>query len=325
MNRSLPSMLTLIPLALILLLYMFFFRVRESQVAVVRTFGQIAQPDPETGKSGGVLTEAGPYFRWPWPIQSVTIYDDRLQMSKTPAEETTTRDGKTIIVSTSIGWRIADPYLFTIRCSDVKDAETKLLSLVRNDRKAIIGAYAFANMVSISPEDLKYDEIESRIARAVTDNARKLLGINVRYAKMDKLALPKQITESVFTAMKSERQAEAARYTSEGESRAKQIKGEAESIAETILSFANVSARRIEAEGIRRAAEYNSTFRKDESLAVFLLLVENLPNILKDRTTLVFDQRSPLVNLLTGAAATAPAGHGGSGEAAQVTPLDLIK
>ena len=302
MNRSLPSMLALIPLVLLLGLYMFFFKVRESEVAVVRTFGRIAQPDEQTGAGGGIITEPGPRFRWPWPIQSVTVYDHRLQVTRPPADETPTQDGKPIIVGLTSGWKIDEKnvYKFSVRCSDIDDAETKLSSLVRSDMKSVIGNYQFSNFVSIDENELRYDKIEQDIFATVQPKALNLYGIDLKYVKIDQLALPEQITEDVFNAMKSERQAEAARITTEGESRAKQIRAEAESIANTILSFADRVAKEIEAKGIERAAEYNETFRQDEALAVLLLKAQYLPRILKDRTTLVLDQNSPLVNLLTG-------------------------
>jgi membrane protease subunit HflC len=237
MNKSLPSLLALIPLALLLGLYMFFFQVRESEVAVVRTFGRIAER--ADGHRAGVITEPGPYFRWPWPIQKVTILDKRLHMTRTTPEETPTRDGKPIIVTTAVGWRIEDPYRFSTTCTDVADAENKLKSRVRSDQKTVIAAYDFSNLFSTDPADLKYDELEAQIADAVREAALDFYGVKVTYVKIDKLSLPGRITEQVFTAMKSERQAEATRYTADGEAQAKQITSEADGIALTIESFAN--------------------------------------------------------------------------------------
>lgn len=373
MNRSLPSLIALIPIVIILGLFMFFFQVRESEVAVVRTFGRInplapelrfeldaalsdelkagdvsqdlrlafeshdlklgerakvrqdqqtkdwlvedrkhsflvkAELEAEGGEvkfnvyesvSDGVIREPGPYFRWPWPIQNVTKYDNRLQMTTTTGEETPTGDGKPIIITTAIGWRIADPYWFDIRCGDMETARDLLRIRIRSDQKTIIGEYDFAQFVSDDPKELRYDEIEQRIADQVAQNARELYGIEVEYVRLEKLALPSQITEQVFDAMKKERDAEAARIESEGESQATQIKATAEGIADTILSFARRTASEIEAKGIEQAATYNETFRQDEGLALFLLAIENLPKILEERTTLVFDQNSPLVSLL---------------------------
>ena len=70
-------------LASMLVLYMVTFQVRFSEVAVVRTFGQI--------KEGGIIKEPGLYWKWPWPVQKVERYDNRVQTSSTTGEETPTR------------------------------------------------------------------------------------------------------------------------------------------------------------------------------------------------------------------------------------------
>ncbi|MBI4578859.1 MAG: hypothetical protein HY718_04100, partial [Planctomycetes bacterium] len=86
-KRSLPSLVTGILLAVVLLLYMVTYQVRFTEVAVVRTFGRINQ---ETG----VNTEPGLYWKWPWPIQRVQTFDNRLQVTTTTGEENATKDGK---------------------------------------------------------------------------------------------------------------------------------------------------------------------------------------------------------------------------------------
>src|SRR4030095_2814639 len=105
MNRSLPSLLAGALLVIVLVLYMITYQVRFTEVGVIKTFGKASPP-------GDVITEPGLYWKWPWPIQEVAVYDNRIQMTANPGEETPTRDGKPIIVTTAIGWRIKDPYLF---------------------------------------------------------------------------------------------------------------------------------------------------------------------------------------------------------------------
>jgi len=243
--------------------------------------------------SEDVITEPGLKWKWPWPVQQVTVYDNRIQVSQTTGEETPTRDLKNVIVTTTIGWRIDDPYTFDINNKDVADAEEKLKTRVRNDQKTVIAQYDFSNFVSTRRDELRYDEIERKILEAVKVSAEALYGINVEFIGLEKLALPNRITENVFSAMKQERQAQAARYTSEGESEADRIKAEAESIAGTILAFAERKAEGIIAVGKRRAAEYNTVFRKDEGLAIFLLELDYLMEILKERATIILEGRPP--------------------------------
>lgn len=279
MKRSWPTIVGGTVLALGLVIYMITFQVRFSEVAVVRTFGEIKR----------VVTEPGLYWKWPWPIQKVNTYDHRIQTTSTTGEETPTRDGKNVVVTTTVCWRIDDPEKFSVRCKDMDDAENKIKIRVRNDQKTVIGNYDFNHFVSTDPEELEYDEIETEIARNVQAIATDLYGIRVERVAIEQLALPKRITETVIEAMKKEREAVAQRYTSEGESQAKQIKDTAESIAETIMTFAERKAREIVAEGQERAIKYNRVFREDEALATFLLQIENIPKLLADRATLILD------------------------------------
>ncbi len=265
-----------------LILYMVAFQVRFSEVAVVRTFGQI--------KEGGVIKEPGLYWKWPWPIQRVERYDNRIQTTSTTGEETPTRDGKNVIVTSTVNWRIDDPKQFSIRCKSMKEAENFVKLRVRNDQKTVIGKYDFRNFVSVEPSELKRDAIELEIGKAVAMVAQELYGLRVERVGIETFQVPQEVSKSVIEAMKKERQAKAQQYTSEGESEAKQIKDTAESIAGTITTFADRKAAAIVAEGQKRAVEYNRVFREDPELAKWLLQVENIPVALGDRATLVIDQ-----------------------------------
>jgi modulator of FtsH protease HflC len=300
MKRSLPSLIAGTLLVVILGLYMVTYQVRFTERAVVKTFGKATEQN--------VITEPGLYWKWPWPIQQVAIYDNRIQVTPNPGEETPTQDGKPIIVATACSWRITDPYLFNRTCGSIKDAAERLRTLVRNDQKSVISSYDFRHFVSTESQELKYDQIEQEVLAAVRAKAKDLYGIQVESISIDRLALPQRITENVFEAMKQERKALAARYTSEGDSQAAQIKATAEGIANTILAFADRKASEIVNEGLRQANSYNQVFRQDEALATFLLKVDNLPRLLKEKsTTLVLDQHSPLLDLLFAPATTQPA------------------
>jgi membrane protease subunit HflC len=299
-------------LVLILGLYMITFQVQFNQVAITRTFGKITPPDSSTGESPDVVTDPGLKWKWPWPIQRVTVYDNRIHVSQTTGEETPTRDLKNVIVTTTIGWRIDDPYTFDINNTGLDDAEEKLKTRVRNDQKTVIAQYEFTNFVSTDPDELKYEEIERGLLRTVSESTAdkqsvaELYGIKVEFIGIEQLTLPSRITESVFSAMQQERKAQAARYTSEGEAKAKSIKSEAESIANTIISFADARAEEIIDIGKRRSAEYNAVFREDESLQEFLLEIDYLGQILKERVTVLLKGEPPFDLLGSGGRSTAP-------------------
>lgn len=329
MKRSLPSLITGILLAGVLLLYMVTFQVRFTEVAVIRTFGK-ARPPVDENNRGDVIEKAGLYWKWPWPIQQVKTFDNRIHVTTTTGEEMPTKDGKNVILTTAVGWRIDDPYTFSITCADEADAEGKLKTLVRDQQKTALSKYEFERLVSTERDQLKYDQIVKDISASLQGQADKLYGMRIESVNIESLALPQKITEDVFAAMRKERESVAARYTSEGESIARQMRDNAEGIAGTIMSFANLKAAEITAEGQRRAAEDNKIFAQDQDLASFLIQVEALPQILKDRTTILLNAKSaglgPLVSFgprQEAAASTTQPAETGSADQAAMSPAPL--
>lgn len=317
MKRGLPSIVAGAVLVVILGLYMVTYQVRFTEVAVIKTFGK-ATPEKD------VITNPGLYWKLPWPIQSVDVYDNRIQITATTGEEMPTRDGKPIIITTSLGWQIKDPYKFNRTCGKMSEAENRLKTLVRDLQKTVVSRFDFQSFVSTDPKELQYDQIEKDILAEIQGRAFDLYGISVKTAGIDKFALPQRISETVFEAMKKERQTQVARYTSEGTSQANTIKATAEATANTILSFAGRKADEIISEGLRRANKYNEVFAQDQALAIFLLKVENLPKLLKERyTTVVLDQTSPLLDLLMEPTRPGPTTRAAS-DSALATP-EMIK
>src|SRR5512146_1441581 len=159
MKRSLPSMVAGIVLVVILGLYMVTYQVRATQVAVLKTFDKATE--------SSVIREPGLKWKWPWPIQKVDWYDSRVQTTTIPGEETSTADKKTVIVSTSVGWRIGKPFQFSLNFVDMKAAEDRLRSLVRNEQKRILSSYSFGNLVSKNADELQFDRIEQDLLAKV--------------------------------------------------------------------------------------------------------------------------------------------------------------
>ena len=70
--------------------------------------------------------EAGPHFRWPWPIQSVHKFDQRIHSYESKFEQVLTADVNNLLLSVYVGWKISDPTVFLTRFNgDVHKAEAK--------------------------------------------------------------------------------------------------------------------------------------------------------------------------------------------------------
>ena len=88
-------------LVVIFALLLFTFQVRQSEVAVVTTFGK--QPD---------IYQPGLHVKWPWPIQQVYKFDQRIQNFEDKFSETLTADNIMLLTSVYVGWKISDPASF---------------------------------------------------------------------------------------------------------------------------------------------------------------------------------------------------------------------
>jgi len=65
-----------------------------------------------------------------------------------------------------------------------------------------------------------------------------------------------------------------------------------------LLTVADGEAKRIRSEGEKAAAETLHTFEQNPDLHIFLLSMDSLEQSLKERATIVIDQRTPPFNYL---------------------------
>lgn len=270
-------------LAVLFLLIVFMFQVRQTEIAVVTTFGQITKS----------ITEPGGYFRWPWPVQNVYKFDRRLQNFESRFDQVTTSDGRSITVAIFSGWRVKEPRLFQQRFKgSFERAKDNLEDLVRNAQGSILSQYRFQDLVNADRMAIKLVEIEGKILEAVrADSEVQDFGIAVEMIGFKRIGLPESITAKVFDRMKAERLRDVKKLESEGESEAIRIRAIADRERQQIISEAQAQATVIEGEGEAEAAKYYKVFQQNPELAIFLLETEAIRS-LSDRTTLVLDQNT---------------------------------
>jgi len=280
------SFVVLVGVALVALLLsnMFFYQVRYDQVAVLTAF--------DKADSSSVQDTAGLKWRWPWPINKVSLYSKRLQVLEDKIEELQTADGKSVIVRTYLTWRIADPLRFYITLKDPAEANRQLASRLREIR-GIISNYRFDELVNLDRSILKLGDIETRAAKMLDDElAQAGYGVKVESVGIHKIILPESATEKVFGTMIANRERLAENALQEGQAQASAINSEAESARQRILAFAERKAQMIRSEGDREAANQYSSFAENEEFAIFLRKIDALRKMLDHNTTFVLSADS---------------------------------
>jgi modulator of FtsH protease HflC len=278
-------------LLVVFLALLFCFQVRTTEVAVVTTFGRYSRSE----------TNAGIYLRMPLPIQKIYKFDKRLQTFERKYEQQFTRDKKSPILSVYVGWHVADPRRFLESFNgDLLKAEQTLENVVRDAKNSVIGNHDFSELISPDPAKVKFDVIEGEMKAAMAATALSAYGVSIDLVGIKELGLPEALTAKVFERMKSEREKLVKKYQGEGNAEADRIRSEAELRRKELIAQAENEAQRILGGAEQEASKHYQTLQQDPELAVFLLSLRSLEGSLKDRSTLILDERTPPFNLLKG-------------------------
>ena len=299
--KNLPTIAAAVILVAALLAYMCTFQVRTTEVAVLKTFGK-------TDQTEDVIKEPGLKFKWPWPVQTVVKYDNRLRILVDRTEETRTADSKNVILTTFTVWIIDDPYKFHVSYPDEADGERALRTKVRAHKNAVAGKHTFNEFVSTDPRERRLSEIEQEMMELVSKEAQEEFGVKVKLFGIKKLGLPEEVTKVVFDSMKEFEDTKAKTYQAEGEARADQIIAEASEAQKRILAFAQREVDRIRNQTQKEVSEiYTKNFSEHQELRIFLDKLEALEQILRKRTTLILEPDRVPIDLFDEEKRLAPA------------------
>jgi membrane protease subunit HflC len=286
-------------LLLIFLLLLFLFQVRKTESAVVTTFGRVSHS-----------AEPGAHFRWPWPIQSVHRFDQRVHNFESKFEQVLTSDGNNLLIMVYVGWQISDPTIFLTRFGSdpkgaarrdgvLRKAENSLDGLVRNAYSGVVGKHPFSHFISTDEKELKFVEIEQEMQSRIQADCRALTnGLNIAFLGIKRLGLPESVTKLVFERMESEREVLASQIKGDGERQASEIRSRADYESAKLLAEADAQATRTQGEGEKIAAKSFEVFKQEPELAIYLLKLKALEEFLKNRTTLILDESTAPLDLL---------------------------
>lgn len=274
-------------LAAILLLYLTFFSVRETEFVLVLQFG----------KPLYTVTEAGLHAKW--PFQSAMYFDRRLRVYNPRPSEFLTRDKKNLVIENYVLWKIQDPNRFVQTVGDPVAAEMRLHDIIWSGLAAALGAHDLESIVSTSPENVQAGRMLDNLT-ALTDRAAlEQYGINVVDVRIKRLNLPEQNKQSVYARMRAERERIAKQYRAEGEEQALAIRADADRRREEILSAAYKEAEKTRGQGDAESTRiYGQAYSRNPRLYKLLRTLEAYKKVLDDKTTAILSSDSELLKVL---------------------------
>ncbi len=172
--------------------------------------------------------------------------------------------------------------------------------MLRSANIAVVSEHPLSDYVNADPKALKFDAIQNDIEQAVQDElATNHCGIQLEFLGLKRIGLPEGVTQTVFDRMKNERQVLISHEVNEGAREAQEIKAAADRQAADTIINAEAAATRIRAEGEAEAAKMFPVFQQNPELANYLLRLDALQQSLNQKSTLIFDERTPPFDLFT--------------------------
>jgi len=224
------------------------FIVDEREVALKLRLSAVERADYQPGL----------HFKWPF-VENVLKFDVRIQNLDSDPQEYLTVEKKNVKVDSFVKWRIRDvERYYKSTAGSVQRTNERLSAVILKRLKDEIGKRTIQQVVSGDRA-----EIMVELASSAKQQADEL-GIEIIDARIKRVDLPEDVSQSVFDRMGAERKKVAKKFRSEGEERAKEIRAEADREREVILAEAERDAQIIRGDGDARATEtYANAFSQD--------------------------------------------------------------
>jgi len=223
-----------------------FFTVDEGQNALVLRLGKILR-----NGDAPLVVQPGLHVKIPF-LDHARIFDTRIhQLATSPAQPLTvvTKEQTYLVVEYFAKWRINDlPKFYKSTGGSVKWAENLLEQRINDVVRAEFGKRTSDEVISIDRSTMM-NAIKSQ-----ANNIGKEQGIQVLDVQIQQITLPKDVMDSVFKRMATERKQFAEAKRAEGIEKSEEIKALADQKATVIKAEAQMKGASIRATGERDAA-----------------------------------------------------------------------
>jgi len=274
-------------LAFVLLAWLTFFSVRETEFALITQFGR------------PVRTITGAGLNVKWFFQSATFFDRRLRVYDPRPSEFLTRDKKNLVIESYVAWRIRDPKHFVETVGDPVSAEMRLHDIVWSGLSAVMGTHDLDSIVAPAAADVRAESFFDQLTAATGATALAQYGIEIVDVRIKRLNLPEQNKQSVYARMRAERERIARQYRAEGEEQALEIRADADRQRDEILAAAYKDAEKTRGEGDAASTRiYSQAYSRNPKFYKLVRTLESYKKILDDKTTAILSSDSELLKVL---------------------------
>ncbi len=241
-------------LALAFVLSQTLFVVKETEVAVTFRFRDIV----------GVTSDAGLHAKIPF-VETVQRFEKRIMTRNYPREQFLTSEGKILNVDFYVKWRISDVGKYYRATGGIDETGmSRLAEIVKDGLKGTIAKRTIQQVVAAERAEFLSDVL------AFAGESVKELGVTLIDVRVKRIDLPDDVSESVYSRMRSDFARQAAQLHAEGEEEAITIRAKAERQRTELLAEATRDAEKTRGEGDALAANtYARVYQKNPEFYAF--------------------------------------------------------
>ena len=247
------------------------FIVDQRQVAVIYALGEIKE----------VITEPGLKVKLPPPFQNVVFLDRRIQTLDSPdVRPIFTAEKKSLVIDWLVKWRVTEPRQF-IRNNgtDMRNLETRLAPVVHAAFNEEVTKRTVGGVLST-----ERDKVMQDVRARLVDDA-KAFGIEILDVRIKRVDFVANITESIYSRMRSERQQVANQLRSTGGAEGEKVRADADRQRQVIVAEAYRDAQKVKGEGdAKSTALYAESFGRDPQFAQFYRSLEAYRSSFRSRS-----------------------------------------
>lgn len=268
-----------------LLLLTTVFTVTQGQQGILLRLGRLV--NNEATDKVKVLNP-GLHFKVPF-IESVRIFDTRMQTMDIKSTRVVTREKKDVMVDYYVKWRIIDlaQYFKSTGGNEFK-AEILLEQQLNTLLRAQFGKRTISEVVSGERDDVM------ELLRKAAEKQAGELGIAVVDVRIKGIELPASTSNAIYQRMRADMQKIATKHRADGQAAAEQIQAKADADAMVILGKTRSNAQKTRAIGQAQAASiYAEAYGKNkEFFALYRSLMAYEGSFKSKKDILILDQSS---------------------------------
>lgn len=261
------------------------FTVSQGSAGIILRLGRLVD-DSATGTTQVLLP--GLHMKLPF-VESVRIFDTRLQTVDIKSSRIVTKEKKDVIVDYYVKWRIHDlaRYFKSTGGNELK-AQTLLEQQLNTSLRAEFGRRTISDLVS-SVRDNVMESLREKAEQQASE-----LGVHVVDVRIKGIELPENTSNAIYQRMRADMQKIANRHRADGHAAAEAIQAGADAEVTVLIAKANSEGKMLRATGDAEAAKiYAEAFNKNKEFFIFYRSLQAYKASFKSkRDLLIMDESS---------------------------------